>query len=44
MTLWEKFGDYRADEPFLPWAYRVRPFQGARPQEEEPAAADTARR
>jgi RNA polymerase sigma-70 factor, ECF subfamily len=27
MTLWEKFGDYRADEPFLPWAYRFAHFK-----------------
>ena len=27
MTLWEKFGEYRADEPFLPWAYRFAHFK-----------------
>jgi RNA polymerase sigma-70 factor (ECF subfamily) len=27
MTLWEKFGDYRALEPFLPWAYRFAYFK-----------------
>ncbi len=27
MTLWEKFGDYRAAEPFLPWAYRFAHFK-----------------
>jgi RNA polymerase sigma-70 factor (ECF subfamily) len=27
MTLWEKFGDYRADEPFLPWAFRFAHFK-----------------
>jgi RNA polymerase sigma-70 factor (ECF subfamily) len=27
MTLWEKFGEYRADEPFLPWAYRFAYFK-----------------
>ena len=27
MALWEKFGDYRADEPFLPWAYRFAHFK-----------------
>ncbi len=27
MTLWEKFGDYHADEPFLPWAYRFAHFK-----------------
>jgi RNA polymerase sigma-70 factor (ECF subfamily) len=27
MTLWEKFGEYRAEEPFLPWAYRFAYFK-----------------
>ena len=27
MTLWEKFGEYRPDEPFLPWAYRFAHFK-----------------
>jgi RNA polymerase sigma-70 factor, ECF subfamily len=27
MTLWEKFGEYRAGEPFLPWAYRFAHFK-----------------
>ncbi len=27
MALWERFGDYRADQPFLPWAYRFAHFQ-----------------
>ena len=27
MTLWEKFADYRPDEPFLPWAYRFAHFK-----------------
>jgi RNA polymerase sigma-70 factor, ECF subfamily len=27
MTLWEKFGEYRKDEPFLPWAYRFAHFK-----------------
>ncbi len=27
MTLWEKFGDYRVDEPFLPWAYEFARFK-----------------
>jgi len=27
MTLWEKFAAYRADEPFLPWAYRFAHFK-----------------
>jgi RNA polymerase sigma-70 factor, ECF subfamily len=27
MTLWEKFDEYRADEPFLPWAYRFAQFK-----------------
>lgn len=27
LTLWEKFGEYRADEPFLPWAYRFAYFK-----------------
>ena len=27
MTLWEKFGEYRPGEPFLPWAYRVAHFK-----------------
>ena len=27
MTLWEKFGSYRPDEPFLPWAYRFAHFK-----------------
>jgi RNA polymerase sigma-70 factor, ECF subfamily len=27
MTLWEKFGEYRTDEPFLPWAYRFAHFK-----------------
>ena len=27
LTLWEKFGEYRANEPFLPWAYRFAYFK-----------------
>jgi RNA polymerase sigma-70 factor (ECF subfamily) len=27
MVLWEKFGGYRADEPFLPWAYQFAYFK-----------------
>ncbi len=27
LTMWEKFGEYRADEPFLPWAYRFAYFK-----------------
>ena len=27
MTLWEKFGEYRSGEPFLPWAYRFAHFK-----------------
>ena len=27
MALWEKFGEYHADEPFLPWAYRFAHFK-----------------
>ena len=27
MTLWEKFGEYRDEEPFLPWAYRFAHFK-----------------
>ena len=27
MTLWEKFGEYRPEEPFLPWAYRFAHFK-----------------
>jgi RNA polymerase sigma-70 factor, ECF subfamily len=27
LTLWEKFDEYRADEPFLPWAYRFAYFK-----------------
>jgi RNA polymerase sigma-70 factor (ECF subfamily) len=27
MTLWEKFGEFRPDEPFLPWAYRFAHFK-----------------
>jgi RNA polymerase sigma-70 factor (ECF subfamily) len=27
MTLWEKFGEYRTSEPFLPWAYRFAHFK-----------------
>jgi RNA polymerase sigma-70 factor, ECF subfamily len=27
MILWEKFADYRRDEPFLPWAYSFAHFK-----------------
>jgi RNA polymerase sigma-70 factor, ECF subfamily len=27
MTLWEKYDEYRAEEPFLPWAYRFAHFK-----------------
>ena len=27
MTLWEKFGEYRPDSPFLPWACRFAHFK-----------------
>jgi RNA polymerase sigma-70 factor (ECF subfamily) len=27
MALWEKFGEYHADEPFLRWAYRFAHFK-----------------
>jgi RNA polymerase sigma-70 factor, ECF subfamily len=26
-VLWQKFGDFRRDEPFLPWAYRIAHYE-----------------